>query len=190
MRPNAPSAPGHNRQTRRHQVRQNLRWRNLARPGDDSPYSFYQIWLNAEDAKAGDYLEIFTFLPQPGRNHGARGIRQERSARQEAQRAFAEDITTLVHGEKTMHPVCAATQALFGSGDLTTLDASTLLRLIVGRHVCSKTARALCPPRRSTALKPPRPETISHVLRTEAAPTRRSSPTMDGGRYQHSMRGR
>ena len=41
-----------------------------------------------------------------------------------AQRTLAADITTLVHGPDATAAVQAASQALFGSGDLTALDAA------------------------------------------------------------------
>ncbi|WP_425297500.1 tyrosine--tRNA ligase [Nocardia abscessus] len=94
-------------------------------PEMTSPYAFYQFWLNAEDAKVADYLKIFTF-----RSRDEIAVLEEatrdRPTQREAQRALAEDVTALVHGEETMQRVRAASQALFGSGDLAALDASTL----------------------------------------------------------------
>ncbi|MEU6191417.1 tyrosine--tRNA ligase [Nocardia sp. NPDC047038] len=94
-------------------------------PEMTSPYAFYQFWLNAEDAKVADYLRIFTF-----RSRDEIALLEEatrdRPAQREAQRALAGDVTALVHGEETMQRVRAASQALFGRGDLTALDASTL----------------------------------------------------------------
>ncbi|MGW5380394.1 tyrosine--tRNA ligase [Nocardia sp. NPDC003999] len=86
-------------------------------PEMTSPYDFYQFWLNAEDAKVADYLKIFTFR---GRDkiEALEGATRKRPAHREAQRALAEDVTALVHGEETMHRVRADNQALVGSGDL------------------------------------------------------------------------
>jgi tyrosyl-tRNA synthetase len=90
-----------------------------------SPYAFYQFWLNAEDAKIGEYLKTFTF-------HGREEIEAlerataERPAAREAQRVLAADVTSLVHGEGAMVRVREASQALFGGADLRSLDASTL----------------------------------------------------------------
>jgi len=94
-------------------------------PEMTSPYAFYQFWLNAEDVKVGDYLKIFTFRSQD-EIAALEKATLDRPAHREAQRALAEDVTTLVHGEETMRRVRAASQALFGSGDLAALDASTL----------------------------------------------------------------
>ena len=55
----------------------------------------------------------------------------ERSARErpqlrEAQRALASEVTTLVHGAEAARRVEEASQALFGRGELSALDADTL----------------------------------------------------------------
>lgn len=94
-------------------------------PEMTTPYTFYQFWLNAEDSKVGDYLKIFTFRGQD-EIAGLEDAARQRPAQREAQRALAEDVTTLVHGQATMEQVRAASQALFGSGDLAALDVSTL----------------------------------------------------------------
>lgn len=90
-----------------------------------SPYAFYQFWLNAEDAKVADYLRIFTFR---GREEieALEVATSERPAAREAQRALAEDVTTLVHGADATRRVQEASQALFGRGNLGSLDAGTL----------------------------------------------------------------
>jgi len=44
----------------------------------------------------------------------------------EAQRVLAADVTTLVHGAAATLAAQAASEALFGKGDLTALDARTL----------------------------------------------------------------
>jgi tyrosyl-tRNA synthetase len=97
-------------------------------PEMTSPYAFFQFWLNAEDSIVGNLLRVFTF-----RSH-AEIEALEASARdtphlREAQRALAQDVTTLVHGAETAARVEAAGRALFGRGapaDLAALDAATL----------------------------------------------------------------
>src|SRR5690606_4166752 len=93
--------------------------------GMTSPYAFFQFWLNAEDAKVGDYLRIFTFRPRE-EIEALEAATVERPAAREAQRALAEDVTTLVHGGDATRRVQEASQALFGRGSLTSLDAGTL----------------------------------------------------------------
>ncbi|MEV4129314.1 tyrosine--tRNA ligase [Nocardia sp. NPDC049707] len=94
-------------------------------PEMTSPYAFYQFWLNAEDAKVTDYLKIFTFREREEID-ALDAVTRERPAERVAQRALAEDVTSLVHGKEAVVRVREASQALFGRGDLAALDASTL----------------------------------------------------------------
>jgi tyrosyl-tRNA synthetase len=64
----------------------------------------------------------------------------ERPFLRTAQRALADDITTIVHGVAETARVVAASKALFGSGDLTTLDSATLdaaLREVPGAQIAA-----------------------------------------------------
>jgi len=90
-----------------------------------SPYAFYQFWLNADDRDVANYLRIFTFRSQQEIEELER-LTAEQPAARAAQRALAEDVTTLVHGEEQLARAVAASKALFGQGDLADLDASTL----------------------------------------------------------------
>ena len=85
--------------------------------GMTSPYAFYQFWLNAEDAKVGDHLKVFSFRDRE-EIAALAAAAAERPAAREAQRALAEDVTTLVHGEDATQRVVQASRALFGGGDL------------------------------------------------------------------------
>ncbi|WP_418277144.1 tyrosine--tRNA ligase [Isoptericola jiangsuensis] len=90
-----------------------------------SPYAFYQFWLNASDADVVGWLKIFTFRSREEIESLAQAV-QNRPGAREAQRALANDVTTLVHGAEATAAVVAASQALFGRGDLSTLDGGTL----------------------------------------------------------------
>ena len=94
-------------------------------PSMTSPYAFYQFWLNAEDAKVGEYLRFLTFRSRDEIEELERATAERPQAR-EAQRALAADVTDLVHGEEARHRVEEASRALFGRGDLQTLDAGVL----------------------------------------------------------------
>jgi tyrosyl-tRNA synthetase len=94
-------------------------------PAMTSPYAFYQFWLNAEDAKVVDYVKIFTFRTRDEIAELAESVAARPAAR-EAQRALAADVTTLVHGDDVTARVIAASLALFGRGDLRSLDEATL----------------------------------------------------------------
>jgi tyrosyl-tRNA synthetase len=90
-----------------------------------SPYAFYQFWINAEDAKVGEYLRLFTFLPVDeiealvAEHELSPGLRS-------AQRKLAAEVTALVHGQAEVDAAVLASSALFGRGDLADLPEPTL----------------------------------------------------------------
>jgi len=90
-----------------------------------TPYAFYQFWVNTDDADVVGYLKTFTFR-SPEEIAELETAVAERPAAREAQRVLAADVTTLVHGQDATDKVIAASQALFGRGDLADLDAATL----------------------------------------------------------------
>ena len=90
-----------------------------------TPYAFYQFWLNADDRDVVSYLRIFTFRSQEEIAELER-LTAEQPAARAAQRALAEDVTVLVHGQEQYASAVAASKALFGQGDLADLDAPTL----------------------------------------------------------------
>ncbi|ACZ30367.1 tyrosyl-tRNA synthetase [Xylanimonas cellulosilytica DSM 15894] len=90
-----------------------------------SPYAFYQYWLNAADEDVVGWLKIFTFRSREEIAELETAVRERPGAR-EAQRALASDVTTLVHGAAATEAVIAASQALFGRGELRDLDEATL----------------------------------------------------------------
>ncbi|MGE5828758.1 MAG: tyrosine--tRNA ligase, partial [Micromonosporaceae bacterium] len=90
-----------------------------------SPYAFYQFWINAEDTDADAYLRVFSFRSRDEIEALAKET-AERPAARAAQRALAEELTTLLHGEVECRQVMAASQALFGRGSLGELAEATL----------------------------------------------------------------
>lgn len=90
-----------------------------------SPYAFYQYWLNADDRDVVRFLKVFTFRSREEIEALEKAVADRPFAR-EAQRALAEDMTTLVHGEAELAAVVAASKALFGQGSLEELPAATL----------------------------------------------------------------
>ncbi|QTE30710.1 tyrosine--tRNA ligase [Pengzhenrongella sicca] len=89
-----------------------------------SPYAFFQFWLNADDADVVGHLKVFTFRTRAEIEELAYAV-STRPAARAAQRALAYDVTALVHGAAAADKVVAASQALFGRGDLRELDEST-----------------------------------------------------------------
>lgn len=90
-----------------------------------SPYAFYQFWLNTDDRDVVRFLRLFSMRPPVE----ILRIEQEWAANpagRAAQRALAEELTALIHGTGEAAQVMAASQALFGRGELAALDAATL----------------------------------------------------------------
>ncbi|MFD0276797.1 tyrosine--tRNA ligase [Kitasatospora sp. NPDC127111] len=90
-----------------------------------TPYAFYQFWLNADDRDVSNFLRIFSFRSKEEIEELERET-TERPAARLAQRALAEELTTLVHGADQYERAVAASKALFGQGDLADLEAPTL----------------------------------------------------------------
>ena len=90
-----------------------------------SPYRFYQFWLNTSDADVIDRLKVFTFLSRAEIEDYARQVEEE-PFRRAAQKRLALEVTTLVHSAAAVEAAILASEALFGQGDLTALDAATL----------------------------------------------------------------
>ena len=94
-------------------------------PGLTSPYAFFQFWLNTDDRDVVTYLKVLSFRSRTEIDELEKAVAERPQAR-EAQRALAEELTALVHGETERDAVVAASQALFGRGELTGLDGGTL----------------------------------------------------------------
>lgn len=90
-----------------------------------SPYAFYQFWLNVDDADVVRFLKVFTFLERAEIERLEAAVAAE-PFRRAAQKALAASVTELVHGKEELDRVLAATEALWGSGDLRSVDATTL----------------------------------------------------------------
>ena len=90
-----------------------------------SPYAFYQFWINADDRDVVRWLKVFSFKSRAEIEELAAATAERPGAR-EAQRALAEEMTTLVHGAEATAAVQAASAALFGRGELVDSDPATL----------------------------------------------------------------
>ncbi|SIR65662.1 tyrosine--tRNA ligase [Microbacterium sp. RURRCA19A] len=90
-----------------------------------SPWTMYQFWLNTDDRDVVDRLKVFTFLTRAEIDEYARLVDEE-PFRRAGQKRLAREVVTTVHGPDAADAVVAATEALFGQGDLTALDAATL----------------------------------------------------------------
>ncbi|MFJ4876070.1 tyrosine--tRNA ligase [Streptomyces sp. NPDC088745] len=94
-------------------------------PEMTTPYAFYQFWLNVDDRDVSRYLRILSFRTRAELEE-LEAQTEERPQARAAQRALAEELTTLVHGADQCAAVIAASKALFGQGELTDLDEPTL----------------------------------------------------------------
>jgi tyrosyl-tRNA synthetase len=90
-----------------------------------SPYRMYQFWLSTTDSDVIDRLKVFTFLSRAEIDEYAALVESE-PFRRAAQKRLALEVTATVHGIDATAAVIAASDALFGQGDLTALDAETL----------------------------------------------------------------
>jgi len=94
-------------------------------PEMTSPYAFFQYWLNSDDKDVINFLKVFSFKSRKEIEEIEKEHNENPGARN-AHRALARELTALIHGEETSARVEEAAKALFGQGDLTTLDEKTL----------------------------------------------------------------
>ena len=91
-----------------------------------TPYAFYQFWFNSDDRDVMQLVRFYTFRTAE-ELAALEQATAERPQAREAQRVLAEDVTTLVHGAEETRRVQEASKALFGQGELGSLDGSTLV---------------------------------------------------------------
>ena len=96
-----------------------------------SPYQFYQFFLNAADVDAPRLIRVFTLLSQAEIEALEAGHAAAPHLRI-LQKALAKDVTTRVHSAEATEGAVAASQVLFGGGDLASLDEATLLDVFAG----------------------------------------------------------
>jgi len=98
-------------------------------PKRTSPFDFYQYWINVGDKDAVPYLKYFTELPQSD----VVGIETEHAkdpSKRLAQRRLAQLMTEKVHGVAEREKAENAAKALFGGGDLRSLNEDALLTVV------------------------------------------------------------
>ena len=89
-----------------------------------TPYEFYQFWINTADQDVVNYLKIFTFLSKEEIEALEASVETEPHLRK-AQKALAEEMTRLVHGQDALDKAINITQALF-SGNVKELSANDI----------------------------------------------------------------
>ena len=98
-------------------------------PAMTSPYAFHQYFLNTEDEKVIEYLKVFSERSQDEIEELAVQTREQPQLRA-AQRALADDVTSLVHSPAERDSAVAAAAALFGGSDLAALPESVLASVV------------------------------------------------------------
>ena len=89
-----------------------------------SPYEFYQFWINTADADVIKYMKIFTFVAREEIEALEVSVREEPHLRA-GQKALAEEMTRLIHGQEALDQAIRISHALF-SGDLKALSADEM----------------------------------------------------------------
>lgn len=79
-----------------------------------SPYAFYQYWINMGD---DDIVKLLRYLSERPREEieALEAAQAERASERPSQRALAEELTVLVHGEDGLERAKKATEILFGA---------------------------------------------------------------------------
>ncbi|WP_374720928.1 tyrosine--tRNA ligase [Peribacillus tepidiphilus] len=95
-------------------------------PEKTSSYEFYQFWINTADADVVKYLKFFTFLSKEEIEALEQSVETEPHLRK-AQKALAEEMTRLIHGEEALQQAIKISAALF-SGDVKNLTASEIMQ--------------------------------------------------------------
>jgi len=96
-----------------------------------SPYQFYQFFLNAADADVPRLIRVFTLLSK-AEIEALEAEHAQAPHLRTLQKALAQDVTIRVHGQSAYEAAVAASQVLFGGGELSSLDEATLLDVFAG----------------------------------------------------------
>lgn len=101
-----------------------------------SVYEFYQFWVNTPDTDVIARLKQFTFLTKEEIDKLEESFKNEPHLRL-AQKALAEEVTKLVHGEDKLKEALNVTEALF-SGEINKLTEKELEMLSKGLDSINK----------------------------------------------------
>ena len=80
-----------------------------------SPYDYWQMWRNTEDADVGKFLKLFTELPL---DEIAKLAALEGAEINEAKKVLANEATTLLHGAAAAEAAAAASEVAYDKGGL------------------------------------------------------------------------
>ena len=103
-------------------------------PKRTTPYAFYQLWLNAADSDAENYIKIFS-IESRETIEALIAEHAEAPHQRKLQKALAEEITVRVHSQEDLENAQAASEILFGKAtedQLRRLDNDTLMSVFEG----------------------------------------------------------
>lgn len=90
-----------------------------------SSYELYQYLINTDDEMVIDYLKVFTFLSKEQIEELAHEM-QEHPENRSAQKAFAKEVITFLHGQEEYEKAVRISEALF-TGSIATLSKEEIL---------------------------------------------------------------
>jgi len=93
-------------------------------PAKTSPYQFQQHWMQLDDREVDEQLKFFSLRPLTEIEE-LLAAHREAPERRIAQRALADDVTTIVHGALAARAASEAAEVLFG-GDPVDASAAAL----------------------------------------------------------------
>lgn len=99
-------------------------------PERTSSYAFYQFWVNVADEDLSTFLKVFSFKPLAEIEQLLVEHDKEPSARL-GQKALAEELTGLLHGEAGLKEAKQASEALF-SGEVKQLSSQLIDEAFAG----------------------------------------------------------
>jgi len=99
-------------------------------PEQTTPYEFYQFWFNTADTEVVPALKKFTFL-EKDKIEALRESSEKEPHLRLAQKALAEEMVKIVHGEKALESALNITKALF-SGNIKELTHDELKAAVKG----------------------------------------------------------
>jgi tyrosyl-tRNA synthetase len=92
-------------------------------PAKTSPYQFHQHWMQLDDGQVATQFPMFSLAPLPEIEHllaAHAGAPEQRRA----QRALADELTELVHGQEAARTAAEAADVLFGGNPVTASAAA------------------------------------------------------------------
>ncbi|MDM5200096.1 tyrosine--tRNA ligase [Fictibacillus enclensis] len=93
-------------------------------PEKTTPYEFYQFWINTDDRDVVKFLKYFSFKSEEEIGALEEQV-QNAPEKRAAQKALAEELTALVHGNAALEQAIKISQALF-SGQLSELSGAEI----------------------------------------------------------------